>query len=289
MNHDNQWRLTMARQIAPVYAANPKVAVVAVSGSVGRGWADRYSDIELDVYWREPPTDEDRQEPIRRLNGDIINYWPLEDEEWSEDYLVQGVQLDLSHFLAATIEQYLSDVIEGMDTAVLKQLRLAGIRHAIPLYGEGLFQQWQTGAALYPDTLARKVVAAALNPDVIGVWYLKDVLLARQDWLMLYDILGRMQRYILSALLGLNRMYLAHPGHKWQKKVIAEMTIKPPNLGQRLDAIWQMEPATAVSSLHAILEETINLAEQHLPDLDMARARQAIRRQRRPWDGPPTE
>jgi predicted nucleotidyltransferase len=50
MNLNNQWRLEMARQIMPVYAANPKVAVVAVSGSVGRGWADRYSDIELDVY-----------------------------------------------------------------------------------------------------------------------------------------------------------------------------------------------------------------------------------------------
>lgn len=104
MNHDNQWRLKMARQIAPVYAANPKVVAVAVSGSVGRGWADRYSDIELDVYWHEPPADEDRQRVIRRLNGNIIGYWPLEDAEWSEDYYVQGVQLDLSHFLVETIE-----------------------------------------------------------------------------------------------------------------------------------------------------------------------------------------
>lgn len=65
-----------------------------------------------------------------------------------------------------------------MDTAVLKHFRLAGIRHAIPLYGVELFQQWQTQAAHYPDALAHKVVTAALNPDVIGVWYLKDMLLA---------------------------------------------------------------------------------------------------------------
>jgi hypothetical protein len=199
------------------------------------------------------------------------------------------VQLDLSHFLVETIEQYLVDVIEGMDTAVLKHLRLAGIHHAIPLYGVELFQQWQARAAHYPDSLAQKVVTEALNPDVIGVWYLKDVLLARQDWLMLYDIFGRMQRTILSALLGLNRMYLAHPGHKWQKEIIAEMVIKPPDLARRLGEIWRMEAETAVTTLHAILEETLNLAEQHLPGLDMSRARQAIRRRRHPLHGPPTE
>ena len=288
MKEDNQWRLEMARQIAPMYAGNPKVAVVAVSGSVGRGWADRYSDIELDVYWHAPPTDEDRQQIIRRVDGDIIDYWPLDDEEWSEDYHVRGVQLDLSHFLVATIEQYLVDVIEGADTAVLKHLRLAGIHHAVPLHGEELFQQWRARADHYPDALVRKVVAEALNPDVIGVWYLKDVLLARQDWLMLYDILGRMQRYVLSALLGLNRMYLAHPDHKWLKEMTAEMVIKPLDLTRRLEEIWRVEPATAVATLHAILEETLDLAEQQLPGLDMARARQAIRRQRHPWDGPST-
>jgi hypothetical protein len=38
--------LALAQYIAPVYADNPKVRVVMVGGSVSRGCADQYSDLE---------------------------------------------------------------------------------------------------------------------------------------------------------------------------------------------------------------------------------------------------
>ena len=84
--------MELARRIAPGYSDNPKVSVVVVAGSVGRSTADRFSDIEIDVYWHEPATDEDRKRPIERANGEIKIFWPYseDEEEWGEEYTVDG-------------------------------------------------------------------------------------------------------------------------------------------------------------------------------------------------------
>ena len=50
MNAASQWRLTLGRRVATCYAVNPKVAAVIVGGSVSRGHADHYSDIEIGVF-----------------------------------------------------------------------------------------------------------------------------------------------------------------------------------------------------------------------------------------------
>ncbi len=279
MNEAGRWRLELAEQMAGLYAQNAKVAAVVVAGSVGHGRADAYADIELDVFWHEPPTDADRRQPIQQLNAEIIEFWPLEDDEWSEDYLVGPMQCDISNFLESTIDRYIADVLVG-DTAVLKQCRLAGLRHGVGVYGREQVAQWQAQISPYPDALRRAMVAENLSFPALGIWYMRDVLAARQDWLMLADVLVRMQRRIMGALLGLNGLYLAHPGFKWLNETIADMVLTPPDLATRLQYISFVTPAAAIEPLHQLIEETIALAEQELPDLDFSGARRAIGRRR---------
>lgn len=59
-NEPLERRLAIAEKAAAAYIANPRVAAVLVAGSVARGLADTNSDIELDVYWSHPPTDDER-------------------------------------------------------------------------------------------------------------------------------------------------------------------------------------------------------------------------------------
>jgi hypothetical protein len=114
INKATEWRLAFARQIAREYCKNPKVQVIVVSGSVSRGQADAYSDIELDLFWQEPPTDEERLRPIKQVNGRLIMFEPCQDDEWSEDYLVNGVQMDVSNFLAATMDHAIAIEVEAV-------------------------------------------------------------------------------------------------------------------------------------------------------------------------------
>lgn len=54
MNEASRWRHALAQQLAPFYSANPKVAAVSLGGSVSQSYADRFSDIDLTVYWTAP-------------------------------------------------------------------------------------------------------------------------------------------------------------------------------------------------------------------------------------------
>src|SRR5438128_720717 len=78
MNDASRWRQALARQIAPAYAADPKVAAVVgdgrlpVGGSSARGHADRHSDIEIGVFWHEPPADAERRAAVEQMGGDLI-------------------------------------------------------------------------------------------------------------------------------------------------------------------------------------------------------------------------
>lgn len=276
-------RMEMARQVLPGYAQNPKVATVVVSGSVARGWADRFSDVELDVYWHQPPTEADRLRPIAQCRGELIVLEPFADNEWSEEYTVDGLQMDISSFLVTTIETVLDNVLVGGDTAVLKQLRLAGIHHGIPLFGEPIVQQWQARTRTYPDHLQQAMVQKHLLHPHIGIWYLQQALLAREDWLMLNQILVEMATRILGTLLALNRTYLAHPDFKWMRETAVSMTIKPPHLEDRLSQIFLQPPPDAIQTTHQLLLDTLALVEKHLPQLDVAGTRTAVNRLRRPW------
>jgi hypothetical protein len=61
MNEPSQCCLALGERVGLAYVANPKARVVMVAGSTERGTADRYSDVEIDVYWGEPPTDAECQ------------------------------------------------------------------------------------------------------------------------------------------------------------------------------------------------------------------------------------
>jgi predicted nucleotidyltransferase len=65
-------RMALTERIALAYAANPKVWAVLLTGSVARGTADRFSDIDLDVFWAEPPSEAELQAPIERAGASLL-------------------------------------------------------------------------------------------------------------------------------------------------------------------------------------------------------------------------
>src|SRR5204863_7304282 len=81
LNGASQWRLAIARGVAASYAHNPAVAAIVGGGSTGRGHADRFSDIEVGVFWFRPPTDEERRSAAEGTGGYVHRIYPYEPEE----------------------------------------------------------------------------------------------------------------------------------------------------------------------------------------------------------------
>jgi hypothetical protein len=271
MNNQNEIakRRALAEIVAPAYAANPKVVGVLLAGSVARGIADQFSDIEIDIFWQAPPTDEDRSAPIERAGWPTV-YRHVDENEWADGFLIAGVKVDTSQFLVSTLDRWLDDVLVRADTEPEYQVRITAIQHGQPLYGAGLIERWRAKTAAYPDALAHAMAAeyGGFRPR-----YLLEMLAARDDLLLLHQDLVAAEQQILSVLMGVNRMYAPHPFHKWLDWEIGQLKIAPPNLNRRLRQILRAEPCAAVDQLGELIEETFALIEQYLPEFDTSAAR----------------
>ncbi|MBV9282371.1 MAG: hypothetical protein JOZ41_20000 [Chloroflexi bacterium] len=285
MNRANLWRLELGRRIGMGYAANPKARVVMIAGSTGRGAADRYSDLEIDVYWSEPPTDEERRAAAEAGGGTLLDLWPYEEDEWAEEIDVGGFHIGTSTFLVETMERYLTEVLDRYSTEPLPQIRLSSLLHARTLTGEDLVERWRARASAYPPELARAVVRQNLTFQGFG--YGEDMLVARDDPIALHDVISGVARQILGALLGLNGVYLPNPSFKGMDALIAELRLTPPDLASRLRGALRLPPARGVEELHALIDDVFDLVDRHLPDVDTDPYRSQMRRRRPVWDHPP--
>ncbi|MEQ2526351.1 DUF4037 domain-containing protein [Bacillaceae bacterium CLA-AA-H227] len=258
----------LALNIAKIYELNTKVEAVLLGGSVSRNWNDRFSDIELFIFWKEPPTDEDRKNPILNLEGDIIDFHPFEDEEWSETYITEGVKLEISNFLTDTINKVINDVVLTFDTDLDKQSIVATVNNGIPLCGEMIIKRMKEIVNKYPNELSVAMITE--NVHLGNRWNNREALLKRKDWLMLYKVMVDVQIKIMGILFGLNRQYVHHPAFKWQSNTLKSMTITPDNIVNRLESIFLEKPSTAIRELEAIIQELFELIRCEHPQIDLS-------------------
>jgi hypothetical protein len=285
-------RRSLAQAIAPAYARNPAVRAVFVAGSAARGHADRYSDLEVGVVWAAPPSEDDRLRAIAAADGDLVLLYPVDDEEpgptWSDAWKIgrrggaafSGVEVDMTHCLEETVEQTLRQVLEELDADPMKQLAVGAILHALPLHGEQLVEGWRTGAAHYPRGLQVAVVSG--HAQIEGLWRL-DAFAARDNPVAGYRVLLEAQERLLHVLLGLNAVY--YPGFKSLEAVVADLGIAPRELLPRLLACHPLVAGRSKAGLTALVEETYDLVERHLPEIDVERLRSILAYERPLWDG----
>lgn len=287
MNPHVAWRMDVARQAAACQAGSAHVAAVAAAGSVGAGIADRFSDLELDVYWHRPPSDEERLAPVRALGGELTALWDYDedDEEWSEDYRVGELDVTVSNFVTGSIGRFLDDVILQASTEPVRHMRLAALQRSCPLIGAELMSAWRARADTFPDGLVSALVARALGPEVLRGWAAREAFVSRGDDLALGDLMSRTGHAVLATALALNRVYLPHQQLKWQRDLIAGLRIVPERFADRLASLSAGKPDEAIRTAEALLFEVTDLAETH-SSADLSDFREGLSERRRPVDPP---
>jgi hypothetical protein len=281
------WRYALAQRIALYYRANPKVRAVAVTGSVARGYADRFSDIDLLVFWAAPPTVRERRDIIKQVGGRQRSRSASHAQAggWSEEFEVGSFPIDVLHMTVDATEQLLADVLERAEPALAKQQHIAALLCALPLSDPAVLTRWQQQALVYPHALRVAMVQAHL---CFRPGWEQEVLAERSDLLLLYDSICAAQRCILLVLLGLNCLYYA--GWRWMDRLEAQMQVAPPNFSPRCKqvfAIVGIDPRAAVYQLHDLVEETIRLVETHLGEIDITAAREWFQAQYQTWEHAP--
>jgi hypothetical protein len=281
------WRLVLAERAARVYAGNEKLAALTVSGSVGTGLADQFSDLELDCYWFTPPGDADRLDPIHRLGGELEAIWDYDsgEEEWSDDYRLGKLDVTVSSFLVSTIDRFLDDVTLRTDTDPVKHMRLAALQRCRPLRGRELIRTWRAQASAYPDTLVAAVAEQSLGHHVLTGWGARDALAYRGDHLAIHDLLTRIEHAVFGAVLALNHVYMPHRMVKWQRSLTGELEVMPEHFADRLQLLGASSCAEALRQAETLMTDTVDLVKAYT-DADISSFCEQLSERRRVVDPP---
>ncbi len=267
MSESSRRLLALAQRIAKSYSSNPNAQVVMVAGSVGRGTSDRYSDIDIDVYYTKAPTEAEREAAVAGCGG-VLKAMNQDDDEWEEQLLIEDVPAATSTFLISTMESYLTKVLDHCRVAPQAQTRLSSLQNATPVKGSHLTARWRTRADKYPDGLQRAMLEEYLPFD--RFWNSGAMLADRGDLLALYDILVEVERRLMGALLGLNRIYMPTPTLlKWMDQTVAQLHTTPVDLARRLNEVFRLAPRHAVISASDLITETLLLVKTHVPEFDI--------------------
>jgi hypothetical protein len=231
----------LASAVADEYATAGASAVL-LAGSVSRGVADRFSDVELGVFWPGEP-----------------------DAHW-EDFERDGVPFETVHMAVTKAEAVSSQVGTSLEDLSFA----AALVDGRPLHGAELLSRWRERVLPYPDALAGAVVRAHGIVDL--VWQL-DVNAARDNPLLLHARLTEACKAILHALLAANRVYWF--GFKRLDEVEARLAVAPVGLADRIRETFR-DPAR----VSPLAEETYDIVERLVPGVDVDRLRAILRYRR---------
>lgn len=273
MNETSRAGVVLGKGLVHAYDDNPRVTAVMVGGSVALGCADNYSDLEIGVFWGDPPTTDERKAAILRNGGELLSFdrspghefYALSAAEVSGIRLAGSMLISMHHMTVDQVDQCISDVVERYDTSLDKQAVLAAIQRGIPLHGERWLGELKARIDAYPLGLAIKMVQENLW---FGPWFRPEAYAARDDLLALHQHLLWTEQALLRVLAGLNRVYYPSSEHKWIDRQIAQMKVAPVDLSSRLKRALQIAPLDAWRELRALIDETVELVERELPEVN---------------------
>jgi hypothetical protein len=288
MTEASRYLVALAARIAAAYVAHTAPRAILLTGSAAAGTSDYYSDLDLIAYYDRLPTD-DQLAAARGLLR-VAGFRAASDrsKEWSEEeYVLQGVECQVTHFTIASWEGYWATVLEELTPGTGVQKAIIGLLDGVALHGDDLIGPWRARLAAYPEGLARAMVEHHLR--FFPLWEVQARVAARDATLWTHQVLVESGQNILGVLAGLNRLYYSTFQFKRARKFIAGMRVAPENLADRLDGLFRVDDATAVAELERLVGETVGLVEQHMPEVDTSAVRRRLGARERPWTPAPLQ
>lgn len=270
MNEISKQRIELAKRNFEKFS-DPNVIAAAITGSVAKGYADEYSDLDI-IILRYNPYSQDEFDKIiedaKNTGGDLYHGSP--DEGFACYYYFDGIKCDFGFGDFRETEKLIDEMLVKPEVDIVKHLQISGLIDGYILYGKEWFDKILTRAKNYPHDLQILMVKHHLKfyPE----WVLQKMGVDRGDKLFYYETLLEIFGNIIGILCGLNKMY--HPGKlKGVEWTIENMNIKPDNFFNRYSNVFDVNKSAAVAEIYSLVRETFNLIDTYLPEVSTERAR----------------
>ncbi|MEU8221738.1 hypothetical protein [Kribbella sp. NPDC048915] len=196
-------------------------------------------------------------------------------------YVPSGLMLEVTHTLSDSVETALDNLLAGRPDGATLQLA-QGFVDGVDVIGprRELVRRWQERVATYPRELKVAVVRYA---GAIEKYWRLQMLIERDNPLLISRELVRMVDQVLTVLHALNGRYSGHVlAFKRLDSMEHDLPLAPASLAARVRAIFTSPPAVGAAALRDLVEETFDLVELHLPEVDIDRLRTTFRSERVP-------
>ncbi len=279
LNEASAWRIELAGRISEVYSTHDGIKMIALGGSPPRGLSDSYSDLDIIVYWDRIDEEWLETVPLGPKGRERFDLRRMGPDVFLETYYFDTLKVDVAHCTIDSWEKWTDSVIREFQPEASMIKSIGGFIEAEALYGEELYEEWREKLSVYPKELAEKTVRRYMGFIQRGV--LMHQGLERGDIIFVYDGICAMLKNILGILGGLNRLYYAPDEPRWVEVALEDMQIKPALAWERMRKIFDVGPTEGISILEEMLEEILDLIDEHAPDIDTSRLRrgynQAVR------------
>lgn len=283
----SDYLLQLGKKILEPYIQLPGARAAMITGSVAEGISDNYSDLDMTVYYADELPGEEELARIRAANGAPERVWLLGDRaegNIAEAYELNGIQAQIGHAKIAVWENEIAEILERFNADTPLHKAMSGTLECIAVYGDEYIAKWRQQIAMYPDGLRRAMVEQHLK--FFPYWNISKQLETRDATVWHYQILVEAAYNLVAILSGLNRLYFTTFQFKKMHRLLSEMTLLPENFGERLEALFQMEPTDAAIALETLIREVLALVERELPDVDVSAVSKMLGKRRPPWTAP---
>jgi hypothetical protein len=259
----------LASRIVEAALERTDLRAALLVGSAGRGDADFFSDLDLLMYVDELPSDDTLDEIRTAVGGVNPTRRERTENACGEEFELGGVKTEVPFITVKGVEWQLEKLLGELDEIMTpKQKILMGLLEGLPLYGEDLIEHWRSRVRDYPDPLRRAMIER--HWDFFPVWYYGESMALRDAELWRLDVLVEAAFNLLGVLAGLNRLYFTRFQMKHTREFVAQMTLAPPKLAERLESLFRLEAELAAGELERLVEETRVLVAREFPDLDLS-------------------
>ena len=266
MNRDlNRRYLDTAEEIASQIGAMPQNQAVVVIGSVAEQTADRHSDIDLLVLYREEP---EAENIASALSQPSVGKYRFDADHFHVHLDREDPHITLLFTPAARIQGFVENYpdIDFNDYAELSSYIVNGRL----LSGDEVeFTTWQITCATIPMKMKVQTVKHIMGS--LYFWFQRTELLTlahRGDWIMFNRTISECVVTVLRVIYLLNDKIMIKP--KRARLVLDQCKLKPVEIARRLEDLYihrnSLEDAiTKVEQGREILSDLAALISEYLP------------------------